>query len=105
MERKEETKVGRRCLITNPCVVSISFLMHQVFCVSYLQSIYDLTPPCLFLFFSLFKEDALFLLTTSITFSFRLHLFLLISVICFFLLTLGSSFPHLCHVILSYRIP
>ena len=39
MERKKETKVGRLCLLTNHCVISISFLMHQVFCMFDLQSI------------------------------------------------------------------
>lgn len=46
----------------------------------------------------------MFLLTISMIFSFLLHLFLLIFVICFLLLTLGSYFPYLYHVILNHRI-
>lgn len=85
MERKEETKVGRRCLTTNPCVVSISFLMHQVFCVSYLQSIYDITPPCLFLFFQSFQR------TRFVFIDHRYYIFISTSLIT----------AHLCHLLLS----
>lgn len=85
MERKKEPKVGRQCLITNPCVISISFLMHQVFFVSYLQSIYDLTPPCLFLFFQSYQRTS---------FVFIGHLY-------YIFISTSLISAHLCHLLLS----
>lgn len=84
MERKKEAKVGRRCHVTNHCV--ISSLMHQVFCMFYLQPIWFMILHSLaFSFFQSFQRTS---------FVFIDHLY-------YIFISTSLISAHLCHLLPS----
>lgn len=86
MEREKEAKVGRRCRVTNRCHCVISSLMHQVFCMFYLQPIWFLILHRLaFFFFQSFQRTS---------FVFMDHLY-------YIFISTSLISAHLCHLLPS----